>query len=126
MLKPSAAPCGEPQLDLVGDLLRRAGDDPVPRPPPSRPMQLADGQVLPAGQVDDELVAALVRPRSSSRRAARGSGPSSGRSDRSTPSMPGELGQRVVRDDQLLQLGRERPRLGLGASRSPARCRAGS
>ena len=78
MLKPSAAPRVEPLLDGVGDLLGRAGEGAVPAAAAEPADQLAHGECLAAGQVDDQRVAALgaldLGP-SASRSA--GSGPSS-------------------------------------------------
>src|SRR5690606_27564425 len=49
----------EPFLDLVGDLLRCAGHDAVAAASGQAAEELPDREVVPPGQVDDELAAAL-------------------------------------------------------------------
>ena len=104
---------GEPVLQLVGDLVRRAGEDAVPASAGEAIEQLPDRQVLAPGQVDDQLEPAL---------AALGEAADVGQ--RAVERVAGDvvvehlrqLPQPVVRRDQRVQLGLALAGLGFGAA----------
>jgi hypothetical protein len=104
----------EPVLDGVRDLLRGAGEGPVPPAAAEPPDQLADGQLLPLGQVGDQLRAALCPLDQRPAEHLGGQRPVQLQQARRHLQRLGQLGEPVGRGDQLFQLVAERMGLSLG------------
>ena len=116
MLKPSAAPASNQSWIASATCSGVPAKVRCPRPPPSRPISCADGQLLAPGQRHDQRVAALraldlvlvgqlVRQLRVERQVLR-----------PHPQRVRELGAGVLRPDQLVELPLQPPRLGLGAA----------
>ena len=116
MLNPSAAPSSNQSTIASATCSAVPVKVRWPRPPPRRPISCAHREPLPAGQVDDERVAALGALDLVLVRQVRRQLPVEVEFGRVELQLLGEVAQRVLGDDQPVQLGLELARLGLGVA----------